>query len=152
MRRSPHLALAVLALSLGGCRGKLVTRAELHAPGNATARFHAGAGQKLRLWADTEGTWTGSKSSHFPVAYTVDVQQGGKSLGRIQCDTRQSGMAVCGSSSNIFGEHSADCEYELGCALPPHAAGEVVLQVEGHFPEPGRVKKVSLMSLVVRED
>jgi hypothetical protein len=152
MRRAPHLVLAVLALALAGCRGKLVSTAELHAPGTATTRFHVFAGQKLRLWADTEGTWVGSKSSHFPVTYTVDLQQGGKSLGRIQCDTRQSGTAVCGSSSNIFGEHSANCEYELGCTLPPLAAGEVVLHVEGHLPEPGRVKKVGLMSLVVREE
>lgn len=149
-RRLPG-ALAGLALALAGCRGKLLSKAELRAPGTATVRFTAASGQSYKLWADTEGVWKGSRHAPFPVAYTVDVQQGGKSIGKIECETQLGSTAICGSESNTFGEHEGDCEYSLDCKLPKLAPGEVVLQVEGRFAEPARVKKVKNMSLMVRE-
>lgn len=145
------LALA-LTFTLGGCRGKQIARADLKAPGKATARFTAVNKVAYKLWADTDGTWAGTKRSNFPATYTVDVQQGGKSIGRLQCDTRAATVSVCGSHSNIFGEHSADCEHQLDCALPKLAPGPVVLSVEGRVAEPARVKKVRDMSIIVRED
>lgn len=143
------IALAVL---LAGCRGKLVNKAELHAPGTATARFTARAGQSYKLWADTDGSWKGPRRSKFPAGYTIDVQQGGRSIAKLNCDTRNSTTSVCGMHSNNFGDHSADCEYALDCALPKLAPAEVVLRVEGRFSEPSRVKSVKDMSVVVRED
>jgi hypothetical protein len=146
------LTLAVpLVLTVSSCRGKPVIAAELTGPGAATARFTARAGQTYAIWADTEGSWIGGKRSRFPAEYTIAVEQGGKSLGKLSCDTRSSNLTVCGVDATCGNEKSADCEYMLNCALPPLAPGEVVLKVEGRIADPKRVTKVKKMSIVVRE-
>lgn len=148
-----YLGLAVVAALVAcGCRGKLLARAELRAPGTATVRFVPAPKERYRLWADTEGIWTGPDETPFPVAYDVQVKQGGKVLGRVACDSRTSSGGVCGGESNLFGEHTGDCEYKLTCELPDLGGGEVALEVRGYFPEPGRVKRVRDMSLMVRKD
>jgi hypothetical protein len=150
--RSPALLLAVAALALGslGCRGKLLAQARLKGPGTAEARFHAG--QPVRLWAHYDGVWTGSKSSKMPVRYDVEVRQGGKSKGRIACDTEaSSGTTICSNHFTVNTRHDADCETGLACTLPALAAGEAVLRVTARIGDPSRVEKVRDISLDVRE-
>ena len=139
-----------LALVLVGCRGKLIATASLHGPGKATTTFSA-TGRKLTLWADTDAKWNGSKNSKPNVAYEIDVKQGGKVLGHVSCSTDdRGGTSVCGTHTNTFGSHSADCEMLLGCSLPPLPAGEIELAVTGSTGP--NVTSTTNMSLNVRAD
>lgn len=139
-----------LAFVLGGCRGKLIATATLHAPGKATTTFSA-SGRKLSLWADTDAKWKGPKSSKPMVAYEIDVKQGGTILGHVSCSTEdRGGTSVCGSVTNTFGTHNADCEIQLGCSLPPLPAGEIELAVTGTTG--ANVISITNLSLNVRAE
>jgi hypothetical protein len=156
MTRSPALlaSLALACAGLFGCRGKLLATASLSGPGTAEARFTPG--KNMRLWADYDGEWTGgggSKHSKPPLKYDIDVLQGGKSLGRITCTTPSNGgTKVCSGETSIGNDHTGNCEVSLDCNLPALGSGEVTLKVTGSFSDPARIKKVTKMSLNVRED
>ena len=140
MRSAPVAAILVFALA--GCRGKLVGTAALSGPGTADVSFTS-TGKPLALWADTEGSWRGSAHSRLPVHYEIDVRSGKKALGHVRCDTNDGGTVICGSESNIFGEHSGDCEIELACELPAIPAGPASLHVVATTTAT-KVKKISL--------
>ena len=149
------LSLVVLCVAAAACRGKLVATAHLSGPGTAEVRFEPKPG--LRLWADYDGAWTSGgsvdqKHARMPLKYDVDVVQGGKSIGKIACDTASDGGAkVCGAETTVNGDHDGNCEVSLACSLPTLGAGEVTLRVTGSIADPARVKRVSNMSLNVRE-
>jgi hypothetical protein len=148
--RAARWSLFALALLLGGCRGKLITTASLHQPGTASARFVAD-GRKPALWADTDAKWSGGKNSKPLINYEIDVKQGNRTLGHVSCSTGNGGgSSICGTHTNINGNHSADCEYSLACSLPPIPAGEVELVVTAS--KGPNVIDVSNMSLNVRAE
>jgi hypothetical protein len=68
------------------------------------------------------------------------------------CDTESgAGTKVCGTEATVNDDHTGSCEVSLACALPALGAGEVTLRVTGSIADPARVKRVSNMSLNVRE-
>src|SRR5580658_9986798 len=88
------IACLCLALLTAACRGKLVATAELHGPGTADAHFQS-TGEPLFLWADTDGTWTGSgRYAHFPAHYEIDVLSKGAQVGHVACDSLHSTESV----------------------------------------------------------
>lgn len=121
--------IVVVAAAVGGCRGKLVARADIRASGGSaevTTTLPAGA----TIWADTDGEWNGPKKSYMAITYTIEVMEGGKATGTVTCDTSVVETAVCGSVTNIGGHHSADCELLLStCKLPNGASGPVTLKI-----------------------
>jgi hypothetical protein len=150
-------APSVAALALGclvalGCRGKLIASVSLSGPGTAEARFQPG--KTTRLWADFNGEWTGpgSKSSRPPIAFDIDVLQGGKSVGKLTCQPDNGGTSVCSGKTSVGNDHSGNCEFSMTCSLPSLGAGEVTLKVTGRVTDPSRLKKVTNMSLNVRDD
>ena len=147
--RSPHLLVAFALVSLVACRGKLLASAQLTGPGTAEGRFRS-TGRKIALWADTDGKWTGPKSSRMDVRYDVDIVQNGTKIGSFVCGTQENGSStVCGTHSDIMGKHDGDCEVSLDCALPEIPAGETVMRVRATTGP--NVKLVRKMSLNVRE-
>jgi hypothetical protein len=150
LERSLTILALVLLLSLSGCRGKPVGRAELRGDGATEARFVA-SGRPLELWADTNGSWSGSKNGYMMLHYEIDVLAGSKPIGHVTCDTQgTSSFVVCGTHNDIFGEQSGDCELRLDCQLPPLPNGEITLKVVGR--KGPNVKKVKDMSINVREN
>ncbi|MCC6526313.1 MAG: hypothetical protein IT373_26945 [Polyangiaceae bacterium] len=143
----PALVLAACALGLVACRGDIVVTAELHGPGTVEVRLPV-TSQRLALWADTDGKWHGSK--HLLVRYEIDVLQEGKTIGHVSCSTNDVSVSVCGTTSNIGGAHSGDCEMKMNCQLPGLAeSGEVVLRVTA---QPGDgVDAIDKISLNVRK-
>jgi hypothetical protein len=154
MRRS-FVSLTLVAsasLVVLGCRGKLLATAHLTAPGSAEVHFR-GSSKSFSLWSDYDGTWTGTnRRSRMPLHYDVEVLEGTKSLAKLSCNTESSGgTAVCGSETTFGGEHTGNCEVSLDCSLPTLAPGDVTLKVTGKYADPSRVRRVSNMSLNVRE-
>lgn len=141
-------AFALLAL-LAACRGKLLATAHLDGPGSAEARFTS-TGKKLVFWADTEGRWTGGKSSRMEIVYDVDVLVDGALVAHVTCDSADVSTSVCGTHTNFMGDHEADCELKLKCAIPKVPPGEALLRVRGR--KGANVLEVRNMSLNVRED
>jgi hypothetical protein len=146
--RPVTLVVSVLAVtSVVGCRGKALGTAELHGAGTADAHFTS-TGGKLALWADTDGKWRGTK--HMPVYYDVDFLVGGKSVGKVLCDTSDVSQSVCGMQVTIGAEHSGDCEMKLPCQVPTLPSGAVIMRVNA---KPGpQVEKATKLSLNVRQD
>lgn len=119
----------VLAVAMGGCRGKLIARADIRASGGS-AEVSATPPAGATVWADTDGEWNGPKNSYMAITYTIEIMQGGKATGTFTCDTSVVETAVCGSVTNIGGHHSADCELLLSaCKLPSAATGAVTLKI-----------------------
>jgi hypothetical protein len=145
--------LASASLALFGCRGKLLATAHLTSPGTAEVHFR-GSSKSFSLWSDYDGTWTGAhKHSRMPLHYDIEVLENGKSLAKLSCNTESSGgTAVCGSETTFGGEHTGNCEVKLDCSLPTLAPGDVTLKVAGKYADPTRVKRVSNMSINVREN
>ena len=138
--------LAIVGLvALVGCRGKVLGTAALSGPGTATT--HVQALGKTEVWADTDIKWAGGSSSKPELDYDLELSQGGKSIGRIKCSTERGGTSVCGSTTNIMGEHSGDCEYLLPCEFPS-VSGDIEVKVTGRTG--GNVKSVKKMSLNFR--
>ncbi|HVY49795.1 MAG TPA: hypothetical protein VHB21_28065 [Minicystis sp.] len=148
-RPNRALLLAVAALAVAGCRGKLLATAHLTSPGKTEVHFYAG--KSVTLWADTEGTWLGSKHAHFPAHYEIDVVQNGKPAGHVTCDAdKQGGTVICGTQTTFGNEHTGDCEIELECSLPKLVQGDALLRVTGSVSDPSRVRRIKNMSLNVR--
>ncbi|HEY1694498.1 MAG TPA: hypothetical protein VGG39_20150 [Polyangiaceae bacterium] len=122
------LGACALVLVLTGCRGKVLGTAELHGPGTADAHFTS-TGAPVVLWADTDGKWHGGQHSHFAVHYEIDVLSGGKNVGHVACDTKDSSESVCGVEVSDGNEHHGDCELKLACQLPAIPAGPADLHV-----------------------
>ncbi len=148
-RRTQVLGGLLLALGGAGCRGKLVASAALTGPGTAEASFVA-SGKPLRLWADTDGEWKGGKSAKLNVTYDVVVLRSGQELTRITCTTEDVRSTVCGVHKHVDGVHDADCELQLGCALPSLTPGDVQLRVTATTGP--NVTLARKLSLNVRED
>lgn len=94
------VAFAAASLSLLGCRGDRIAGVALLAPGTGETRFTSD--KQLSLWSDWSGEWQGGSKSHLPLAYEIDVLQGGALVGKVSCDTRSTRQAVCGGGSNFF--------------------------------------------------
>jgi hypothetical protein len=138
----------VVVLFLAGCRGELLATAKLPGPGIADARFTAG--REVELWSDFAGKWEGRYRSAMPLAYDLDVFQGGLLVGQVECTTASASTRVCGSYTYVKGSHDGDCEVRMSCELPALGAGEVLLRVTGRLAAPERVELVRNMSLNVR--
>ena len=149
--RGVRFALAAIAVlvSLAGCRGKVLASAELTGPGIAEAQFIA-TGGKATLWADLDGAWSGTKNSQMEVRYEVELVQNGATIGSLVCDTKanRGSSSVCGTHSDIHGEHEGDCEISLDCPLPQLPAGATVMRVKATTGS--NVKSVKRMSLNLR--
>ena len=148
--RSPTRALPLLgsAVLLVGCRGDLIATAVLAKPGTTEVRYTDARG--VALWSDWEGEWNGGKRSALPIAYDIEVFQGGAKVGSVSCNANDNSQSICGTSTTIFGKRSADCEVKLRCALPATKPGEVVLRVTGRITDPVNTKVVKKMNLNVR--
>ena len=142
----PSAIVALLAMAiLAGCRGKVVSTAELHGAGTAEAHFTS-TGAPLVLWADTDGKWSGGKV--FPAHYEIDVLSGTSTLGHVACDTKDENVSVCGTKIELNATISADCELKLECQLPTIPSGDATLRVTG---TPGKnVIETRRMSINVR--
>ncbi len=130
LMRSPLVVSIACVVVLAGCRGKVVSTAELHGPGSADATFTS-TGAPLVLWADTDGQWHGGSNSHFAAHYEIDVLSKGAKIGHIACDTKDSSEAVCGVKSSSGDVHNGDCELKLACALPTIPSGPASIHVTG---------------------
>ena len=121
MRIATHLFILVACILVtAACRGRIVATAELHGEGTAEAHFQS-TGAPLVLWADTDGTWRGSKD--FPTA-------------------------ICGTHISNGDLQSGDCELKLTCTLPAIPSGDTILRVKG---VPGKyAMEVKKMSINVR--
>ena|SRR5438105_1765487 len=142
--------VAMLPL-LAGCRGDLLASAKLPGPGTAQTRFDSG--KDVELWSAFDGQWEGNASSKYskpPLAYQIEVLQGGDVVGKVTCVTATSSSRVCGEFKKVGGEFEGDCEFRMNCELPKLRPGEVVLRVTGKLADPARVKQVKDMSLNVR--
>lgn len=117
-------------------------------PGTGETRFTTD--KAIALWSDYGGEWEGGSKSHLPLAYDIEVLQGGAVVGKVSCDTRSVRQSVCSGGSSIFGKRTGACEVELKCDLPETKPGEVTLRVTGRLPDPAKVKKVYKMHLNVR--
>jgi hypothetical protein len=149
----PSVALALLALPallLPGCRGKILGTATLTGPGTAEAHFES-TGAPVALWADTDGRWTGMSHSRFAAHYEIDVLGGsGKGkVGHVACDTKDSSQQTCGVSVTEGNTHRGDCEIRLNCTLPTIPAGPATLRVTGTVG--AGTSDVKNMSINVRE-
>lgn len=123
------LALAALATSTAACRGKVAGSAALAGPGTVTT--HLVVTGPIQVWADTDVRWSGAKNSKPELEYDVDLKQNGKSVGHLQCSTgERSGTSICGTHTNIMGDHNADCEIALNCPFPS-VNGDVEIKVTG---------------------
>ena len=144
---SAVLAIAGVLL-LTGCRGKIVSTAELHGPGSAAAHFTS-TGAPLVLWADTDGKWHGSSHARFAAHYEIDVLGGTTKVGHISCDTKDSSESVCGVEVSDGDTHHGDCELKLTCELPAIPAGAATLHVTGSLG--AGTSEVKKMSVNVRD-
>jgi hypothetical protein len=147
------LSLTALTAALLACEapGKVVGRATLTAEGSTEVTFSKGAAP-IEIWTKFDGKWKGGKYSKLPFMWTLEVKQGAKSLGQVECDSESSnGTIYCGTSTNIGGVISEDCEVRLTCALPPLEVGPVSVQVVGKKKDPARILEIREMSLVFRE-
>ncbi len=142
------LALAALCLGLLGCRGDRIAGVAMLAPGTGEARFTSD--KTLSLWSDWSGEWEGGTKSHLPLAYEIEVLQGGAVVGKVSCDTKSIRQSVCSGGSSIFGHRTGACEDEMKCDLPDTKPGEITLRVTGRLLDPAKTKKVHKMHLNVR--
>lgn|GEM_PF-2040542 len=127
----------------------MLATAKLTGPGVAETRFSAAT--KVELWSDFEGKWEGrGRSLPMPLAYDIEVIQGGEKVGQVICSTAGASTKVCSSAINTTNEHSGDCEVRMNCELPAVRPGEVLLRVTGRVSDPARVQQVNKMSLNVR--
>lgn len=148
MRMGTSVAWTLLAL-VAGCRGKLVATADLRGPGTTEVAL-SGTGARLEVWADYDAKWKGPKSSKPVLEYDIEVLKKGEKVGSVHCSTMKPGStSVCGSHSNVMGEHDADCESNLACKLPAEAEGSVTLRVTGTLGK--NVLSTKKMSLNFRE-
>lgn len=144
--RNAHIVLCLLALALGACRGKVAGTATLTGPGTVTT--HVIATGPIQVWADTDVSWTGPKSSKPLLEYDLELKQNGKDAGRLQCSTGdRAGTSICGSHTNVMGDHNADCEISLNCAFPS-LTGDIEVKATGRTGS--NVKAVKKMSLNFR--
>lgn len=136
-----------LALGLAACRGRVAGTAPLSGPGTVTTHLVA-TGRPIQVWADTDVSWVGQKSSKPDLEYVLDLKQNGQDVGHLECSTTaRSGTSICGTHSNIMGEHRADCEISLDCPFP-NLSGDIEIRVTGRTG--GNVKSVKKMSLNFR--
>ena len=146
-----HIALAA---SFVACEapGTVVGKATLHGEGSVGTQFTRGKG-RVEIWAKFAGKWQGSKYSKLPILWTIDLTQGTKRLGQVVCDSEATeGTLYCGTTTNVGGIISEDCEVRLACALPFLEVGEVVVvTVTGKKKDPKRIHEIREMSLVFRE-
>ena len=142
-----RLSLLTFALLLVACRGKIAGTVPLAGDGDAEANIQT-TGGKLTLWADTDGKWEGSENTKIDIRYDIEILQQGKSLARLTCQTSDANTSVCGTHTNIMGQHDADCELKLRCDVPAIPAGETVFRVKGTTGT--NVKMIRKMSLNVR--
>ena len=141
--RYATISILVLAMGLTACRGKVAGTAPLGGPGTVTT--HITATGPIQVWADTDVRWTGAKNSKPMLEYDLELKQNGKDAGRLQCSTNdRGGTSICGSHTNINGEHNADCEISLNCAFP-NLTGDIEVKVTARTgPNVKAVKKMSL--------
>jgi hypothetical protein len=136
-----------LIFSLVGGRGELIVTARLKSAGTSEARFVA-TGQTVALWAQLDGSFSrnaGSKTLNkiLPVAYEIDVIQGGKVLRHLSIETQ-----TPRPSQKLFCSVAPDCEIYLE-DLRDLPSGPVLLRVRG-TPR-ADVTRVEDMSLNVRK-
>lgn len=141
-----RMSLLGLSLGLAACRGKVAGTAPLYGPGTVTT--HIVATGPIQVWADTDVSWVGPKSSKPLLEYDLDLTKNGTSAGHLQCSTNdRGGTSICGSHTNVMGAHNADCEISLDCTFPD-LTGDIEVRATGRTG--ANVKAVKKMSLNFR--
>lgn len=120
----------------------------LAGPGTAEARYTSE--KTLTVWSDWTGEWRGTSRSKLQLAYDIELLQGGKSVGKVSCDTSSVKSSFCSSDWNTMGHRKASCEVQMKCELPDTKPGEVTVRVVGKLLDPANTKKVDKMDLNLR--
>ncbi len=144
MNRVAQLALVLAAVSSVAACGKEVGRVGFTAPGTSTATVPLSSGG-LSFWTDIDAEWQGDGS----LVYTVDFEQGGKSLMTVVCDPLgRLPVKTSWVETNLGSSHTRHGMGKMECSANAPATGATDVKVTlawARKPASATVRKADLV-------
>jgi hypothetical protein len=140
------IPVAFVALWLVAC-GKEAGRVPFAAEGtaNATATLNSG---NVDFWTDIDMKWEGDAA----LAYTIELEQGGKSVATATCNPLgPMNVKVGWSETNIGGSHSRSGSGKMGCSATLPSGGATNVKATLAFSRKPATLTLSKADLVVKQ-
>jgi hypothetical protein len=141
-----RVSVALLGLWLVAC-GKETGRVPFAAEGTANAPATLKAGN-VDFWTDIDMKWEGDAA----LAYTIELEQGGKSVATATCNPLGAiNVKLNWSETNIGGSHSRSGSGKMGCSATLPSGGATNVKATLAFSRKPATLTLSKADLVLKQ-